>query len=204
MLYELHLTTKPETDPSEWEEVCEDLGVKPLHIELAGGNPRNPRQLMTASTHEGHDGSAYAWRHNLIAELSFRGFSVIRAKLEVPLDKSALYDKPVYHEAHVKALVPLHKVNAAIQRGNLTGWIMSRNLLFPEVDGLAKVYFTRRIYRASYHEAGRRFSDSFGSLARSVPWSVRMEMETVVVDNNPALDKGWASVGQGVELTCSL
>lgn len=194
MLYELHLTTKPETDVNEWQDVCNGLGVKPLRIELSGGNPLNPIQLMTASTHEGTDGSAYAWRHNLICELGFNGFETIRAKLEVPLDKSQPYDSPVYHEAHVKALVPRQDVHRHLAAGRRLGWIMSQNLLYPEVMGLSKIYFTRRVHQpfvGDYLNAATTFQSAFSRLSFAMPFAVRMEMETVIVDNNAGVDDGW-------------
>lgn len=191
MLYELHLTTKPETDDFEWQDVCQEIGVKPLRIDLAGGNPRNPVQLMTASTHEGDDGSAYAWRHGLIAELGFRGHSVIRAKLEVPLDKSEPYEHPAYHEAHVKALIPKEHLHRFLNAGERLGWMMSVNMFYPVEMNLAKVYFTARAYDTDYRAAAAVFQSRFSRLSFDMPFAVRMEMETVVMDNNPELDEGW-------------
>jgi hypothetical protein len=190
MLYELHLTVQPDAPIDRWTQLCSDLGIKPLLIQLTKGT--NPRQVMFAAVHEGDDDTADAWAERLERVVVNAGFNLIRRKLEVPLDKSAPYMTPVYHECHVKTLVPTEQASAVIAAAEAQGWAVSRNLLYAQHDGLEKWYLTQRDYNSLYLAAARKFADAFAALPRAGYHTVRMESETVVSDSNEWLDEGWA------------
>lgn len=217
MLYELHLTVDPRTDIVAWGNWCVELGIKPLEIHLAEGE--HPVQKMFATTFEGEDFEAFEWMQRLIiaaehADYEYDhlcydtiefgtgeiarmpetpGFKVIRAKLEVPLDKSAQYTMSPYHECHVKSLIRKDLVDTLVEVANRRDWSASTNVLFPETDGLQKWYFTKRDYRrADYLRSAREFKEAFAELPTELFNAVRMESEAVIYDTNPALDHGWA------------
>lgn len=192
MLYELHITVDHNRGPSlrRWKELCHGLEAKPLDIRLTGG--QNPRQVMFAIVHEGDDSSARLWQTALTCKVQDNGFHILRTKLEVPLDKSAPYHRPAYHEAHVKSLIPDDQVSYIVGTATDLGWIASWNALFPKDAGLQKWYFTWRDYSQSFLAAGRDMSAAFAQMTDFNWHTVRMEKETVIYDSNPGLDEGWA------------
>lgn len=193
MLYELHLTVEPTTDINAWSNWCERYDAKPLDILLAGGNPNNPRQIMFAVVFEADAPNvAAAHVNDWTWAVESGGFNVIRSKLEVPLDKSAEFKFPVYHECHVKSLIQVRNSEPIIQAAIEAGWSASYNALFTHVDDLGKFYFTKREYTLDYLAAGRGFRDAFASLPKVGFNTLRMECETVVMDDNHELDEGWA------------
>lgn len=191
MLYELHLTTQNDVDIDAWSKFCHRLNIKPLLIELEGGKPLAD-QVMFAAVHEGDNGSATYWCDNMKGAMRAYGFPVIREKMEVPLDKSSPYENPVYHEAHVKSLIHKDNVDTVLQFARAYGWAASRNGLFKSVDGHEKWYFTQRNYGDPYMIAGTKFKKAFAKLPDFGWHTVRMEMETVIYDDNEDLDAGWA------------
>lgn len=193
MLYELHLTVEPTTDINAWSNWCASIDAKPLDIRLAGGNPNNPRQIMFAYVFKADDPAGAAHNINqLVAFAEAEGFNVIRTKLEVPLDKSAEFKFPVYHECHVKALIFEGNVDDVVEAAHAQGWTASYNALFTHDDDLEKWYFTKREYTLDYLAAGRAFRDAFAELPQDGFNTLRMECETVVMDDNHELDEGWA------------
>lgn len=192
MLYELHLTTDNSVNIYDWIDFCNEQKIKPLHIELKGDESYDD-QVMFAAVHEGDDESASKWAETLDAHMYCSGFEVIRAKLEVPLDKSSPYESPVYHEAHVKSLIHSDLVDNVVKFARTHGWIASRNGLYRELDGHEKWYFTRRAYGIPYYKAGTAFKKAFADLPNFGWHTVRMEMETVITDSNEELDAGWAT-----------
>lgn len=193
MIYELHITVDhdhPDFDLDLWSHICALMSAKPLDIRLAEG--LHDRQVMFAAVHEGDDASMRDWKARLTQCVVANGFSILRTKVEVPLDKSAPYTHPVYHEAHIKSLIPADEVPRIVASLTNAGWIASWNDLFTEDAGLQKWYFTWRAYGVPFIQAGREFAESFAYLTE-VNWhTVRMESETVIEDSNPALDEGWA------------
>lgn len=187
MLYELHLTTVPDADIDRWARTCDELAIKPLVIELEGGE--HPRQVMMAATYQGTDPGAFTWSMRIQENLVKAGFPVVRAKMEVPLDKASCYSTPAYHEAHVKCLLSPDEVEDNLYAAEINGWAASRNALYPSAEGLEKWYFTQRMYDCSYLVAGERLAFSFSQMP--MRGTVRLEKETVITDTCPGLDEGW-------------
>jgi hypothetical protein len=196
MIYELHLTVDhnhPDFTLDRWKQFCDRFGAKPLDIRLAAEvPPRAQRQVMFALVREGDDSGAWRWMHGFEHDAQRSGFKVLRSKLEVPLDKSAPYHSPEYHETHIKSLIPAQEVDVLVPQLCDMGWVASYNALFPRDAGLEKWYFTQRAYGVSFTQAGREFAESYAALTEINWHTVRMEKETVIEDTNPSLDEGWA------------
>lgn len=196
MLYELHLTVKEKDRTEDWKKLCQAEGIKPLLIELVRPEVEDKLQLMFAATHEGTDDTAAEWHYDLTQEVAAAGFTVIRSKLEVPLDYSAPYHTWAYHEAHVKALLFEDEAVWMIPTARELGWVVSKNNFKESDAGLEKWYFTVRDYRHAFRTAagefGRLYSNLTDSLIPASDGLVRMEMETVLHDSNQELDDGWA------------
>jgi hypothetical protein len=196
MMYELHITVDHEAPGfylADWIGFCNRHAIKPLDIRLDSSHAKRPRQVMFAvvAEHGGPTSFAYVWRNEWEAAVLSSGFKILRSKVEVPLDKSAGIEA-VYHECHVKALIPADAVPAVVDEARDIGWLASWNNLFPDDAGLEKWYFTLRNKHDDFKRAGHGFAQAYGHIA-SFNWhTVRMEKETVIYDSNPALDEGWA------------
>jgi hypothetical protein len=197
MIYELHITvdhTKPDFSLDRWQQFCAEGGIKALDIRLDEFQAKNPRQVMFAAVTEidGPSSGAYLWRNSWESLVRSEGFDILRSKCEVPLDKSAEFTEPVYHECHVKSLIPADVSGIAVDTIHEEGWLASWNELRPNDDGLEKWYFTLRSYGTRYKDAQREFIDAYAQMAGHHFHTVRMESETVIYDSNPSLDEGWA------------
>lgn len=190
LIYELHLTTTPDVDLDSWADACNELGVKPLDIRLHGEDIEHDRQIMFAGVFDGTEEKADYWVLYCQSFMESHGFSIERTKIEVPLDKSASYKEPVYHEAHVKCLLTPDQADANLRLAAREEWVASYNALSMDYDGFAKWYFTqRRPGNWDYRDAGSFFSTMFSNF--NPIGSVRMEKETVIYDSRPELDTGW-------------
>lgn len=193
MIYELHITVDhndPDFYLESWVAACEQWDAKPLDIRLAEG--KHTRQVMFAIVHQGDDMTAHDWVYRMLRKVHDAGFVILRQKLEVPLDKSASYLRPPYHEAHIKCLIPADESAHAVDRLCNAGWVASYNDLFRDDAGMEKWYFTWRAYGVDFKWAARAFADQFADLSDVCWHAVRMESETVLQDTNPDLDEGWA------------
>jgi hypothetical protein len=195
MLFELHLTTEPDTDLHEWKLFWQRHNIKPLDIRLVSEDAAHPRQIMMAAVFEGDNRGALIWATDLQKSMhDDGGFTIKRSKLEVPLDKSAEFaGRLAYYEAHVKSLVEDRHFKDVRYSAEKLGWSMSYNALYTEVDGLNKVYLTKRVPgEVDYVEAGHLLSIAFGNIVTRAYKAIRMESEAVIIDTNPSLDGGWA------------
>lgn len=187
MLYESHVTV---LDPYDtWFDLCRSLAIKPLHIELDSGE--HPLQRMCAVVHDGSLDRAKAITAGIEAAARGACCQVIRTKLETPLDKASDHLHYVYHEAHIKMLLHPDEAAKLPALADLAKLHLSRNLLLADVDGFEKWYLTARSYDGDFRLAAKRFAAAFATITKFLP-GVRMEMESVLSDTAPELDKGWA------------
>lgn len=196
MLYELHLTAPEGVSVESWSTACEAIRAKPLNIELTGWMMTGRReQLMSAGTYEcdTKHGLPLAQQTADATAKLLGSAPMDRVKLEIPLDKGiGVYDEPEYHECHVKLLLPPNDVERALEEALARGWVVSRNLLYTDINGLEKWYLTKRVYGNGALSAGSFFCDEWERTHGVLGPLARMEMETVVFDSNPTLDAGWA------------
>lgn len=188
-LYESHVTVGGGS-PEEWAALCEALGIKPLHIELATGDYRE--QLMCAAVFDGTLEAARAYTFGIEAAAEAHGFLVLRTKMETPLDKASESIAYAYHEAHVKMLLRADEARTLADVADAAGMHLSRNLFQVDVDGLEKWYLTARAYDAYPRVAAVEFGRSFAVASARLP-GMRMEMEAVISDSAPEMDTGWAA-----------
>lgn len=212
MLYELHITVDPNSHLGDWQQFCTSRGYKPLLIDLHNRaglvQPEHPTQMMFAAIFEGTDAEAKQWSAATTGLVSSE-FRIIREKLEVPLDKSGSYEDSAYFEMHAKALIDPECIGGNLRDSD--DWLASRNMLFTHDQGFEKWYFTKRIYpdtdgfhmrvawdslydgfgAYNWRNAALILNKAYTSLPEVVGGLVRMEMETVLHDTNPELDKGW-------------
>lgn len=203
MLHELHITVERPKGvvgiERAWAEACEMTGSKPLLIRL---QPQGTVQMMNAQAADIDPDDLQTWISDRVGALP-NEFKVVRIKAEVPLDKGIeVYDRPYYHECHVKVLSNTRQSQECARIAERMGWVVSSNLYLPRVAGMVKWYLTQRRYSMPALRASEEFLGAWYSISPNMPPAARMEMETVVSDTNPALDAGWAGTQTG-RISCA-
>lgn len=186
--YEVHVTVDGD-HASEWYDVCRQLDIKPLHIELASGLHR--RQVMCAAVLETNEAGARELACNIESAAWEHRIPVVRTKVECQLDKAQHVMRPAYHEAHMKLMVrPEYGAKIVALCEEEESLHASRNLLARD-DDYVKWYVTSRAYGTHWQDAASQFMADCSRVAHHFP-AVRVEMECVLYDTNPSLDIGWA------------
>jgi hypothetical protein len=190
MEYRAHITIEASrADEPAWWAFCGRIGMTPLKLMLSTGE--TPLQVScTARSHFiAGPHLAERWAGELERRALQAGFAVLRTKLAMPLRKAeGVY--AVYHEAHAKAILTEREALDVPRLCRVEGYSHSRNLLSVERNGRLKHYLTDRVFDATHAEA----IDHFGHKAiRLVQWHPRvaLELEAVLLDTNPTLDRGW-------------
>lgn len=181
-LFETHITISPLSDLSPFQKTCADLDVKYLALELPAGDVR--LQPMTASFVRAPLDLALANARALAGALTARGFEVVRTKLEQHgrgedlsrTDSSYLeyHGKIAYHPRAGEIVAAL-------------GGAISAN-----TARAAEQLVTLRVSARDVPSADARWNELVAALGRrGAPVRSRVR-ELVVVDTNPALDRGWS------------
>jgi hypothetical protein len=200
-LFEVHVTVEfhDDTTVSDFELVCDALGVKAIHIELPYGS--TPSHLITGSFHRGPLEKVKSEAHALAAELSGRGFDVTRIKIEamirnslVPLsDDIAQLDSPhSYFEFHVKVSVDSRTdLKDLMAQCKSFGVHLSKNASNKMADGVTMHFATLRVYRKGRDKATAYFQQFLSHLRESEYRLSNILQEYAVYDTNITLDDGW-------------
>jgi hypothetical protein len=203
--FEAHLTVGAD-GPQQREafrQLCADLGVKCVLIELARGVSRS--QPMTASYHRGSLPEVMQEIEALHTRLWQGGFAVVRVKLEavasnpgVPVtdDEAAAWPEG-YFEFHVKLRLP---ANADLEPlrdlCDRHGAHLSRNDRKRKEDGQAERFVTLRVYSAGRERATVACEALLGDLAADHFQVVSQQREFTVYDGRAELDAGWLDAPQ--------
>lgn len=185
MLYEVHVTVASR-DTDRWIQVCGQLSIKPLLIQLSAGDYRH--QLMCAAVHDGDDLSAARYVDELTRQILSAGYIILRVKLERPLSDIDDDAQLAYAECHIKLRVD-ESLEPTILAAAGLGLHLSRSLL-GVTRPMAKWYLTQRTYGIPASAAAIIFQQAFTAVIQLIP-AAKMETEAVVYDTNPAIDRGW-------------
>ncbi len=109
--YEIHVTVEVDLEIgdgdvvnswsgsiSDFRDDCKDIGVKPIVIDLEISDGSTLKDVMTSSKHFGDNRTAYEESERIVKELKYRGYKVVRNKIEtVPWHPAAPQDKDKDH-----------------------------------------------------------------------------------------------------------
>jgi hypothetical protein len=178
-MFELHVTVN-HTDCSAFEEVCEELDVKPLRILLQGIGHTDS---ITSSVIDGSLKDA----HDKVKEISEffkkKGFIVLREKIEAPIESSL---PMLYMESRINVEVPdsLEGVE------NLCMFLHKhRHSLIYSKRGTNQIMTLR-----SYHPNVKNFHEDVHSMHELISKSFTVEpitLERCVMDTNTNHDLDW-------------
>lgn len=199
--FEAHVTTTADSpdDRERFRDLCRELGVKCVLIELPEGETRS--QPMTASYHHGPLSEVTAQVADLAREVRDAGFPVVRVKLEaiatndgVPdTDADAGLHPPTnYFEFHVKLALPvgadLDRLRECCAKHDAR---LSRNALKTDRDGRTERFVTLRCYRVGRRRAFANFDSLVDDLTEAGFVIVNRQREYSIYDSAATLDAGW-------------
>ena len=195
LLFESHLTVAA-TELTAFRAACVALGVKCVIIDLPAG--QWPLQPMTSCHHRGSLPAVRQQVQALAAELTRRGFSVQRAKIEAvgPHHDLPEHDAEAepgrYFEHHARLALPGdHDLMALAAACRLQGAHLSRNALRHDPTGVATRFVTRRGFGVGRATAEAAFEVVLAMLRARGLTPRRVQREYAVLDTNLELDRGW-------------
>lgn len=153
--YEIHVTVKS-ADVSYFKEVCAEINVKPLLLDLQNHSESSVLQeLMTSSIHLGNNSSAYTELQRIVNYLIIKGFPVVRQKIETvpwhPAAPSNKHSNPImpkdcYFESHLAIVANADTVNDLRELVIKQGCHLSSNVFKIIDDKNFKIMCTYRKY----------------------------------------------------------
>lgn len=167
--YEIHITVDTKHvyehlaedykyfDTKSFKSDCEDIGVKPIVIELEKKSDIIMHDVMTSSCIITDNAGAYSECNRISKELTQRGYKVIRKKIETvpyhPAAPSMLSDKMpknCYFEAHIGCVISAEEKEQLQMIATCHGAHLSKNF-FKKIEGGKFVnMITHRSYSGNY------------------------------------------------------
>lgn len=160
--YEIHVTVKLSEDTNlrhaaldTFKYDCGEVGVKPIVLDLQTQQGISIMDdVMTSSKHFGDNTSAFMEARRIAEELSWRGYDVVRTKIEtVPWHPAAPIDNQLmppdcYFESHIPIIVENDRIDALRQQLPV-GLHLSQNVFKQNEDGTVVIMGTLRSYDMS-------------------------------------------------------
>ena len=184
---------------SRFRDVCRQIGVKSVLIELPEGATRS--QPMTACYHHGEICLVVEEVISQCRALRTAGFILARVKLEAVATNEGVPDSDEqaarapaanYFEFHVKLLLPanadLEALRACCHRHNAR---LSRNALKTDSDGRTERFVTLRLYGIGRRSAFTRLEALERDLSASRFAVANRQREYTIFDSAERLDAGW-------------
>ncbi|MGB3760729.1 MAG: hypothetical protein WBA07_30885 [Rivularia sp. (in: cyanobacteria)] len=178
--------------------LCQNLNVKCVFIELAGGVTRS--QPMTASYHHGALKDVLQQINQIVQNIVNADIEITRIKIEamvsnqnIPISdiEAQQLPKSNYFEFHVKAILSASENLELLRKYCLQHDAHLSANAFKIVDGKQQQFITMRVYGMGYKSAQTRF-DNLLKLLRSKGFKLsQQQREYAVYDSNLNLDAGW-------------
>lgn len=159
--YEIHLTVNVvgDTKISMFKDICSEIGVKPIVLDLENNGKFVMKDAMTSSHIIGDNASSYNECKRISSELEKRGFTVVRKKIETipwhpaaPSKSGDNMPKHCYFEAHVGCVIFDHE---EVKLGRVIDDLdvhLSRNFFKKKDDGRLVKMITMRKYDGIYDD----------------------------------------------------
>jgi len=151
--YEIHITVTTDDIP-KFKNICDDIGVKPIVIDLQNRSGVSIMDdVMTSSTHVGNNNSVYIEMKRISDAMVEYGLTVLREKIEtVPWHPAApsndhadkTMPKDCYFEAHFGVLCTNETLPKLGKLAKNTGSHLSRNAFKKHDDGRVTMMITHR------------------------------------------------------------
>jgi hypothetical protein len=194
--YEIHVTVKTE-DVKGFIEECGAIGVKPIVLDLQTQSGDSIQDVMTSSKVTGTDLDAVSGMRLVSDHLSFKGFNVVREKIEtVPWHPKALvHDENSgtgYFETHIPVLVREDNVKGFARLARFFSLHPSRNPFKKASNGYVVQMATLRKYNCSIDQFKRELDWAFDCIFKyGYSLYKEPEIEYALLDSNVTHDSDW-------------
>lgn len=198
--YEIHITVQRPDNMLVFKMVCEELKVKPIVIDLEKDETVIMQDVMTSSIHYGDNRTAYDTAMSLRYELSMKGYSVMRVKIEtVPWHPAApsrdddhfVMPPDSYFESHLRIVTTEGRVGELKKIAKNQSAHLSRNFYKKISETEYVIMMTLRSQtdtKDSFKEKVDRLKDLLDYHKFLVD---KIEVEFAVYDTKVTHDKAW-------------
>ena len=211
--YEIHITVKNESPERIWVndfgDICEELGVKPITIQLQLEGAKYSTDVMTSSKHYGDNKSAYEEMKRISDGLKHCCFEVIREKIETvpwhpaaPSNERGNHRMPrgCYFESHIAVVVGQDKSVYSVALPHIAKEYsshISKNPFKILDDGNYIQMITYRTYNDVYED----FKEHCANLRNELKYSgysiENMVTEYSIFDTENHHDEAWIKADVG-------
>lgn len=198
--YEIHITIQGPGNIEQFQNVCKQLKVKPIVIDLQKNEKVIMQDVMTSSVHYGDNRSAYDAAEELRYDLSMKGYCVLRVKIETvpwhpaaPSKNDRVFVMPdnSYFESHLRIVTTVDKKRTLETIAKNYGAHLSRNFFKKINDDEYVIMMTLRSTTDN--------REDFKSKVEALKWTLtsvgfevdKMEIEFAVYDTKISHDKDW-------------
>jgi NTP pyrophosphatase (non-canonical NTP hydrolase) len=179
---------------------CENIGVKPILLDLHLKDGAVFKDLMTSSTFMGDNRGAYQEMKRISDELARVGWKVVREKIETipwhPAAPSKKHEQPTmppncYFECHFNVITPVERLEELDKLAKRLHFHKSRNIFKKITDDIVTTMVTHRRY-ASPYENVRHDIDSFKKMFEDSGFEIEKEIvEFSIYDSKVSHDAAW-------------
>lgn len=204
--FEIHVTVKlvPENSPgyqtqvNMFREVCDEIGVKPIVLDLENGGESVMKDVMTSSHFYGDNKTAYEECMRISNRLESNGFVVSRRKIEsvpwhpaAPMNDGDNMPENCYFEAHIGCVISPEQKDKLQEIAERCGAHLSRNFFKKLENGK----FVNMITHRNYGDLHKRFESQVDYLKEQLDKN-GIEYEKVITefsvyDTNVSHDSKW-------------
>jgi hypothetical protein len=201
-IFEAHITVElpANRQPSYFRQICAEIGVKAIHIELPSGE--TPSHFITGSLHSGSFQKVTQEVERLAGQFEISDLKPTRWKIEamvqndaVPLSDEAARARPYsnYFEFHTKVtLLDYEQTDSLNAVCNQFGAHLARSASNKFSSGATQRFVTLRFHNEGRHTADAVFENLLTELRLAGYAPAHILKEYVVLDTNLDLDAGWA------------
>lgn len=198
--FEIHCTIEAPDKISKFKQDCELLNVKPIVIDLEKNQKVVLQDVMTSSVHLGDGRSAYDYAMSLRFDLSMKGYTVSRVKIETvpwhpgaPSDKDEIFIMPYdsYFESHIRIVTTEERKSELEEISKLYDAHLSRNF-FKKLNENEYIIMMTIRSTSSTRESFQKLVEEVKHFLRAKGFMVdKTEIEFAVYDTKINHDEVW-------------
>jgi NTP pyrophosphatase (non-canonical NTP hydrolase) len=197
--YEIHVTVERPFGIELFKKNCEEIGVKPIVIDLQKNNQTVMLDVMTSSKHYGDNRSAYEEAIR-IKEILDNNYKVLRVKIEtVPWhpaaptreDKNPKMPENCYFESHIQIITTESRKPTIVEIANRHKAHVSQNFFKKLENDLYVIMVTHRKYDGTLEDFKNDVSQIETDLGINGFMIKKIETEFAIYDTKISHDFKW-------------
>lgn len=213
--FEIHVTVKlvPEDSPEYqtqvdlFKKICNEIGVKPIVLDLENGGESVMKDVMTSSHFYGDNKTSYEECMRISNSLERSGFIVSRKKIEsvpwhpaAPVNDGDKMPENCYYEAHIGCVITPEQKDKLQEIAERVGSHLSRNFFKKLENGK----FVNMITHRNYGDLYKHFEGQVNYL-KDLLDDAKIEYEKVITefsvyDTKVSHDSKWLTNQKEIEI----